>query len=189
MNNDNFFLSDYKILFKNNAFFPNKNMTRNQILNSFIRYSIILILVFFLIKSNFNWYFFPLAIIIGSFILYLIDLYSKSKNKKQIDKCDPPNINNPFMNVLVTQDKNDIPSCKSSDSNIKNMSDTFYKFNLYQNSDDLFNKKHLDRQFYTMPATTIPNNQLDFSNWLYKIPDNCKHDNNNCLEYEDIRYH
>lgn len=186
---DNFWLSDYKILFKNSGFFPNKDMTRYQILNSFVRYSIILILLFFLIKSNFNWYYFPLSIIIGTTLLYLIESLTKKTQNEIIYKCKTPNINNPFMNVLATQEKNELPACKKSDLNIKNMTDNFYKFNLYQNSDDLFNKKHLDRQFYTMPSTTIPNNQHEFSNWLYKIPENCKNDNKNCLEYQDIRFH
>lgn len=186
---DNFWLSDYKTLFKKQAFFPNKDMTRYQILNSFVRYSIILIILFFLIKSNSNWYYFPLSIIIGTTLLYIIESNTKNNKNDTNYKCNTPNINNPFMNVLATQEKNDLPACKNSNLDIKNMADNFYKLNLYQNSDDLFNKKHLDRQFYTMPSTTIPNNQLDFSNWLYKTHENCKHDNKNCLEYEDIRFH
>ena len=33
--------------------------------------------------------------------------------------------------------------------------------------------------FYTTPNTTIPNNQGDFANWLYKTPKTCKEGNGN----------
>ena len=43
------------------------------------------------------------------------------------------------------------------------------------------------RQFYTMPNTTIPNAQDDFAKWLYANPKTCKEDQEFCLRYEDVR--
>lgn len=193
MDETKFWLSNYKILFNNLDFFPNKNMSRNELLNSFTRYSIIILMVFFFIGSNANWYYLPLAIIIGCIILYLLDIDKQKDDKIQKDKinhkCREPNINNPYMNILATQEKVDLPGCNHSNDKIKKDVDKYYKFNLYQNSSDIFDKKHLERQFYTMPVSTIPNDQDGFINWLYKKDGNCKANDISCLEYEDERYH
>ena len=79
------------------------------------------------------------------------------------------------MNILVTQDKINLPNC-DYDKKVSDEVDEFYKFNLYQN-DDLFDKKNLERQFYTMPITTIPNKQKTSQIEPYKLDGNCKHDN------------
>ena len=52
---------------------------------------------------------------------------------------------------------------------------------------DVFGKMNSQRQFYTMPSTTIPNAQDDFAKWLYLNPKTCKEDQDFCLKYEDIR--
>jgi len=51
----------------------------------------------------------------------------------------------------------------------------------------LFNKNK-QRQFCTIPSTTIPNDQESFAHWLYASPETCKENQKNCLRYEDIRY-
>ena len=189
----NFWLTDYKELFNNIYLFPNKNMTRNQLLNSLTRYSLIIFLLFYFINSKHYWYYIPLFIFIGSILLFLLDLNKHKDDKIDEDKkkitCRKPNINNPYMNVLVTQDKVQLPACDSRDENIKSKTDEFYKFNLYQNANDLFETKNLERQFYTMPSTTIPNKQNEFINWLYKNESNCKINTEMCLPFEDKRYH
>ena len=192
MDKPNFLLLDFRELINNAYFFPNKKMTRNEILNSLVRYSIIIFILFFLIKSNHNWYYVPLGIFIGAVILFLIDLPSQNEEiliKKNTFKCKKPNINNPYMNVLTTQDEQNLPACDPREEDIKTETDKFYKFNLYQNGEDLFDKKHMERQFYTMPSSTIPNKQGEFINWLYKNESNCKINTEMCSPYEDKRYH
>ena len=93
------------------------------------------------------------------------------------------------MNVLVTQDNVENSACDINNKNIQQKVNKYYKFNLYQNSNDLFDKKNLERQFYTMPVDTIPNKQSDLAEWLYHNEGNCKADNVRCLQYEDKRYH
>ena len=53
----------------------------------------------------------------------------------------------------------------------------------------LYEKKNSERQFYTVPNTTIPNDQKGFAEWLFKTENTCKYDGINCLEYEDEKYH
>ena len=44
------------------------------------------------------------------------------------------------------------------------------------------------RQFYTLPSTTIPNDpNNDFGKWLYNSSQTCKENQNNCLKTEDVR--
>ena len=191
MTDTKFWLSDYKILLNNLSFFPNGNMSRNELLNSLTRYSILIFLVFLFISSNSNWLYLPLGIFISCILLYLIDI-PRQENDKNLDienekNCREPNINNPYMNILVTQDNVEKPACDNE--KVKDLSKKFFKYNLYQNSSDIFEKKNFERQFYTMPVSTIPSKQNDFVDWLYKKDSNCKSDGVDCLEYEDERYH
>ncbi len=67
---EDFWLYNYNILFKNwNKIFPQKNMSRNEVLNSLTRFSLITMILFFIIKSEFSWYIIPLVIIISSLFL------------------------------------------------------------------------------------------------------------------------
>ena len=47
----------------------------------------------------------------------------------------------------------------------------------------VFGKNNSQREFYTAPVTTIPNNQGDFADWCYKTGKTCKENNGKqCLE-------
>ena len=182
-----FWLDDYKILFKHfYSIFPKKNMNKVEILNAITRFSLISLILFIFISSDKKWFYLPITTIIICIILFLINK-NDEKDENEIS-CRKPNINNPFMNTLATNDKVDMPSCKYNSEIVKE-SDEKYKFNLYQNMVDLFDNKHTKRQFYTMPTSTIPNKQNEFAEWLYKLDENCKYDGVDCLKYEDIRFH
>ena len=177
-----FWINNLNILFKDwTSIFPKKNMSRNEILNSLSRFSFFIIILFFTINSKLYWYIIPLIILLTS--LFLGNEKDKSLLDDDIKNCRKPTNNNPYMNILQYDDSN-IPACKySSDVDKK------YKFNLYQNSKDLFDNKHLERQFYTMPVNTLPNDIVTFGKWLYGTKGNCKYDGTRCLQYEDERYH
>lgn len=187
---EDFWIYNYSTLWKNKySIFPKQNMSKNEILNSFTRFSLLLIIIFIFIKSNYFWYLIPGFLLIGSFILGLHkDKIIKKNNKIDLKKrCRLPIIDNPYMNVLANQSNIRLPSCNFNEN--KDKINKFYKFNLYQNSTDIFDNKHLERQFYTMPITTIPNDTKKFSSWLYKPESTCKSDGERCLQYEDERYH
>tara|TARA_B110000285_G_C15049337_1_gene576122 strand:+ start:192 stop:914 length:723 start_codon:yes stop_codon:yes gene_type:complete len=88
--------------------------------------------------------------------------------------CTKPTKDNPFMNLnnyeLSTGPKPD--SCSSYNNlKIQNMIDNIFNDDVYIDSDDLFNRKSSQRQFYTVPNNLVPNNQTDFANSLYNIGD------------------
>ena len=187
---EDFWLYNFNTLLEGwNKIFPQKNMSRNEFLNSLTRFGLITFVLFLIIKSEFYWYIIPLSIIFGC-ILFGIgnnEIDDKDEDEKVIDKdknCRLPTNNNPYMNVLQYNDNLNTPACEYS----KDVDDK-YKFNLYQNSKDLFDNKHLERQFYTMPITTVPNDIVTFGKWLYGTKGNCKYDGTRCLQYEDERYH
>lgn len=189
---EKFYINDYSILIKNwYHIFPNKNMSRNEILNSLTRFGVLAILLFIIIRSNIYWYIIPITSIILSLYLGInndsikTDQIIKNTNIDKINKCRLPTINNPYMNILSNDSKVKLPACEYD----KNLVDKYYKFNLYQNSNDIFENKNLERQFYTVPITTIPNDTLEFGKWLYNTNGNCKYDGTRCLQYEDERYH
>jgi hypothetical protein len=79
------------------------------------------------------------------------------------------------------------PACDSSSPSVKNEIETNFNNNLFRDVQDVFGKSSSQRQFFTMPWTTIPNDRESFQQWLYLSPATCKENSDNCLNYEDIR--
>lgn len=106
------------------------------------------------------------------------------------DKCESPTLDNPFMNVNYVDyldNPNREEACDINNPDIKKDMNQKYMNNLYRDVNDLFEKNNSQRQFYTMPSTTIPNKQDEFAKWLYLSPKTCKEDQDYCLRYEDLR--
>ena len=122
---------------------------------------------------------------------------SLENDQVSMDKCTVPTLDNPFMNVTMkdmmnvdpkTQKMIDRPpACDISNPLVKRQMDNMFNNNLFRDTNDLFGKFNSQRQFYTMPSTTIPNAQDEFAKWLYLNPKTCKEDQNFCLQYEDVR--
>jgi len=123
----------------------------------------------------------------GQESLYTIDeLIDQQRNT-----CRRPTNENPFMNPDITEFNNgDIPiSCNASDDEIRD--DIMVKFNhdLFRDVDELWERANSQRQFYTMPNSSTPNNQVEFAKWLWGQTSNCKSDSGSlfCAPYEDLR--
>jgi hypothetical protein len=112
--------------------------------------------------------------------------------------CTSPTMDNPFMNAtmkdyLNVDDNGDIinrpPACNTSNPDIKKQIDQQFNNNLYIDVSDLFGKLNSQRNFYTMPSTTIPNDRENFQKWLYNTPQTCKENQDFCnsLNYENLR--
>ena len=80
--------------------------------------------------------------------LNVFDLYDQ---KKAI-----PTYNNPGVNKVVEDKWDD---------------------KLPQDSNDLFNRRNSQRQWYTMPNTESMNKQTEFAKWCYATPPTCKEGN------------
>ena len=84
-----------------------------------------------------------------------------------------PSDKNPFMNVLVDEIKYNpkrAPAASIMDPSVVVQLDDFFKTQFVDDPTDVFGKTQSQRQFYTTPSTTVPNDQESYQNWLYKIP-------------------
>lgn len=204
---DIFWIKDPTILFREKNylnFFPKKDMTKTQKLNTMTVYSIYLFILLLLFADNSIWFYIPVIIIIICICMNYIndketnelvnnnihEIEDENIHKKEV--CQKPTKENPYMNVVVSDYYNnpDRPvACDVENKEIKEEMKSEYYQDLYRNVSDLYEKDNSERQFYTMPNTTIPNNQKQFAEWLFKTKETCKYDSINCLEFEDERYH
>jgi len=69
---------------------------------------------------------------------------------------------------------------------VKSELDGYFQTMFASNPGDVFNRTQSQRQWYSMPSTTIPNDQESFQNWLYRVPgQTCKEGNQEaCTYYE-----
>jgi hypothetical protein len=85
----------------------------------------------------------------------------------------PPSARNPFMNILLDEYKYNPdrpPAVNSSNPAVKQTLDDYFRVQWFSDPTDVFGKNQSQRQFVTMPSTSIPNDQGSFADWLYKIP-------------------
>tara|TARA_B100001964_G_scaffold243366_1_gene321125 strand:+ start:820 stop:1407 length:588 start_codon:yes stop_codon:yes gene_type:complete len=178
-----FWTNNPRILFNNNnylKFFPNSKMNSLEKLNAIMRLSIYLGITLILVSNNYQYFYIPIIIGVFTYMInkhYLsnIEHFFDSYDKSEINyKCTKPTPNNPFMNAnLITDDRNRMPACRPT-KKVKESIENSFNTNLYRNVSDVFGKQNGQRQFYTMPSTTIPNDQTKFAKWLYGTGPTCK---------------
>ena len=193
IDSDKFWLDDFTILYQSNRlveFFPNYQMTMIEKLNALTRLSIYLGIILSLLLKN---YIYLYIIIIGflfTFFIYKTQLnnielyfnsYNSLQNKNNVrhlleETCTKPSTNNPMMNFNIITDKRDKPkACENVENNIiKNEIENKFNNNLYRDVSDLYGKNNSQRQYYTMPSTTMPNDQTAFAKWCYNTGPTCK---------------
>jgi hypothetical protein len=193
--NDIFWLNDYKILFYNQRltdFFPTIHMTLIEKLNAIFRLSIYLSIILYIFTSNYLYLY--IMIIVGLFTIFIfynqkdnLELYFNSDPndpdnsiiKTDMDKLKnniKPTTENPFMNInLITdnKEKEEAPPSWNNENLQKDIENKF-GYNLYRDVGDLYGKSNSQREYYTMPSTTIPNNQTSFAKWCYSVGPTCK---------------
>lgn len=84
-----------------------------------------------------------------------------------------PTARNPFMNVLADEYKYNPqrPGAASvSDPAVRMTLDDFFRVQWSADPTDVFGRSQSQRQFITMPSTSIPNDVDSLQKWLYLIP-------------------
>jgi hypothetical protein len=84
-----------------------------------------------------------------------------------------PTAANPFMNVLISEIKYNPtrpPAADVTKPDMNDSLDSYFRVQWASDPTDVFGRSQSQRQFVTMPSTSIPNDQGSFMNWLYKIP-------------------
>lgn len=109
--------------------------------------------------------------------------------------CTPPTDNNPFMNILVPEyyeNPKRPEACPlegelPGEEGVAQEVNEKFDINLYKDVADIWDKNNSQRQFFTMPNTTIPNDQPGFAHWLYGNSASCKDSRYDCNPEPDTR--
>jgi hypothetical protein len=164
-------------------FLPNSRQNLSQQLNSIVIFALYFTIGLIIIKRDIRIIYVFLFILLVTWFIYTHyeqdiekkkELYDNLKVKKQnkwSDKmCVLPTKENPFMNVSMS-DYQEFPNrpeaCK--DDSVSRDIDSLFNQELPRETLDIFGKGASDRQFFTNPITTIPNNRDDFTRFLYDI--------------------
>ena len=158
-------------------FIPNKGYTLDENLNAVVRLSVYISIVLVLLNNEINY-------LILTICAFLITFFIFSSSKKDIlenyksNNHIIPTKNNPFMNIMM-DDYIKNPDRKIQDDIVYNIElqrdiEKQFNHNLYKDSSDIYDKGNSQRQFYTMPVTTIPNKQKEFAEACYKTGETCK---------------
>lgn len=192
---DKFWSEDPSVLFDSSKiaeFFPRKEGSTEERLNSIARFSLYTSLVVCLYHRNVKFLYIG---IMGLILTYILHFNVKPTAEEFTDIRVRPTLNNPFMNVSQADyvDNPDRPAAQSYAGNdadsqeIKKDIDEKFDYNLYHDVSEIYGNMNSQRQFITNPSTTIPNDRKSFQEWLYGDAKSCHDNNMNCLKYEDVR--
>jgi len=185
----NYWFNDISILFQNiNEFFPKKEYDRIQKVNAIARLSIYYSILICLLKLDTKYLSLSFCLILLSYFLGYVDTFKEISNNTKI--CTKPTDSNPFMNFTIGDqiiNPNKPAACPID--LVRNDQIKKYRLSAYPDSKDLFGKIVTDRNFYTMPNTTIVNDQEGFANFLYNDFGKCKSEGKDCLKHRDNRFH
>lgn len=198
-------IEDPKELIRNDRlleFVPKLNMSYSERINAIVRFSSYAGLVLSLLHSNYIYLYIPIIVLVITYLVYIfqsphikesyqnLELEDQSKNilftrggnglYEKPKKCYNTSVDNPFMNPLPTDDRKRGPAC-STINNAKTASKVEANFGngLFTDVNDIYNKRHSQRQWYTVPNTTFGEEQGKFAQWLYGVGPTCKEGNGN----------
>jgi hypothetical protein len=198
-----FWFKDISILYDKNylmEIIPKKEYDFNRKLNAVLRFTIYYGILLYIFKRDKN-------ILCLPFITVVITVYlhKTSKDDKQddnfkglmntkgstnlseidmmIDEINTdvyriPEIDNPMMNQNtfdLYENKKAIPTYNNP--GVKRKVEETLDSQVFKDSNDLFNRRNSQRQWYTMPNTEAMNKQTEFAKWCYMTPPTCKEGN------------
>lgn len=174
----------------NNAikFIPDARMSLNEQLNAAFRFALYFSIIVAIVRQDVRVLFFAVFVAIFTFLVGYYDDQKKQVKEgllqqlnlsedRRKQRCSLPTRDNPYMNVLMsdyTEFPNKPKACNINNKDIKRTVKQFSSEQVYQDVEDVFDRNMSDRQFFTNPVTTIPNNQAEFAHWLYNTGTTCK---------------
>jgi hypothetical protein len=186
---DDIWYNNPGILLSNlNEFYPSNDLTRVEKINAIARLAIYYIILISIFGLDSKWYSISIVLLV---ISYSLGYYETFEDVKKTElTCTNPTKENPFMNfTLADYMKNpDRPSACPYDK-VKNKMREEFRKDIVPDPADLWGQNISDRQFFTMPWTTVVNNQSALGKWLYGNSGECKNLGLNCDKNRDNRYH
>jgi hypothetical protein len=170
-------------------FFPTNDLNRSEKINALARFALYYGILIIIMEQNQKWLALSIVLLIVSYCLGYYENFEQTEQKKE-NICTKPTKTNPFMNFTVGDYMKDVnrPGACSYDKVKDKMREEFRK-DIVPDPADLWGTNISDRQFFTMPWTTVVNNQSGFAKWLYGNSGECKNLGLNCDKNRDNRYH
>ena len=169
---------------------PLQSLTFEEKLNAIVRFFVYFGIIMSLVRTNANHILWGIITLVITAIIYQyytgtkfrIEKYLEGEDIDVIDNtvCKRTTVENPFMNPTVneygTKTKYE-NACPITNEKINDKIDENFNERLFQDCSDIYGKMASQRQFYTVPNTSIPNDQEGFAKWLYSTPPTCKEGN------------
>ena len=203
---DIFWFNNPKILIKQlDMLYPKKGYSTIQNLNAIVRLFILVGIITCLFTGNILHLLFSVSVgLILTYIIYSSSIehftnsdeddneegFTLPENTKLDDHgniCQLPTKNNPFGNMIPGDDPTRLPVCRQSDNETKTLTEKYFKLGLYNDVNDVWDKNNSQREYFTKPATTIPNDRDSWAQWCFNAPYSCRDgDMDYCLRTASI---
>jgi len=188
-----FWLNDISVLFQNyTKFYPNKNMNNIEKANSIMRLSVYYSILLIVLNLDSSWLTVSFLLICISLFIGLSENFNSSYNS-----TIKPTKDNPYMNFIAGDlmiNPNKPPACDITDKTVREKQLKLFRTNKNTGKEivdynNLYGTTINDRSFYTMPSTTLVNDQNGFANFLFGDFGKCKSEGKYCLKHRDNRFH
>ena len=198
-----FWFKDISILYDKNyllEIIPKKEYDFSRKLNAVVRFAIYYSILLYIFKRDNNILCFPFITIVITVFLYRTNKdetnddamkgLMSSKNNTSMEDIDmmimdinkdvfrEPDDDNPMMNQNtfdLYENKKAVPTYNNP--GMKRKVEETLDAGIFKDSNDLFNRRNSQRQWYTMPNTEAMNKQTEFAKWCYMTPPTCKEGN------------
>ena len=198
-----FWFKDISILYNQNyllEIIPKKEYDFSRKLNAVVRFAIYYSILLYIFKRDGNILCFPFITIVITVFLHRTNRNEKnddamnglmsSKSHTSMEDIDAmimdinkdvfrePDDDNPMMNQNtfdLYENKKAVPTYNNP--GMKRKVEETLDAGIFKDSNDLFNRRNSQRQWYTMPNTEAMNKQTEFAKWCYMTPPTCKEGN------------
>lgn len=158
-------------------FVPTSSMSVIELLNASVKLALYVSLILLCMQKNEKGVFILfMTVSLSIFIFHIHGVEKGSYTYNKTVNVIKPTKDNPFMNITLDEYSSSTSreienvyeeSAYENDKVKEDISNAF-ETKLLSNTNDIFNKYNSQRQFYTMPVTTIPNKQNELAKWLYQ---------------------
>lgn len=179
---------------------PLEGMTFEQKLNATVRFFLYLGVLLAILKSDARYLFFGIAAAGASALLYEHRRAERARAERFLEHeeadvvggklCARSTVDNPFMNPSVADfGKPGRPAaCDVDDPRVQDAVAKNFNARLFKDVSDLYGKMSSQREFYTVPVTTVPNDAVGFAEWCYGRGTTCKEGNGTQCYGNQYRY-
>ncbi len=193
-----FWFDKFSILYDKKFLFdiiPKKGYDLNRKLNALLRFTIYYSVIVYLLDTKKKY---VLTFILGMAVFtYLIQMKYKESFMNKVNnnlmndsenmnindlssECRIPTKDNPFMNPLLTDygtDKSKQACYSYNNKGVQRVIENNFEEDLYKDVNDIFGKENSQRQFFSVPGNSVPNDRDTFMKWCYQTPPTCKEGN------------